>query len=149
MLKMKKVIASLACAVMVFMSMSTLCFAVESLDIQLNRRVTFVGDTYYDWNGKKVRKDNDDNQETSGMIISINNRKSKGIYISGQGYIGKDQIKAVEGKILEVEFDNTKTNYNYSYNCKSCYNLNNTLQTIRRINIIWFCIKIKTFSIQF
>ena len=105
MFKMKKVIASLACAVMVFMSMSTLCLAVEELDIQLNRRVTFVGDTYYDWNGKKVRKDNGDDEETSGMIISINNRKSKGIYISGKGYIGRDQIKAVEGKILEVEFD--------------------------------------------
>lgn len=105
MFKMKKVIASLACAIMVFMSMSTLCLAVEELDIKLNRRVTFVGDTYYDWNGKKVRKDNDDNEKTSGMIISINNKKSKGIYISGQGYIGRDQITAVEGKILEVEFD--------------------------------------------
>ena len=105
MFKMKKVIASLACAIMVFMSMSTLCLAVEELDIKLNRRVTFVGDTYYDWNGKKVRKDNGDDEETSGMIISINNRKSKGIYISGKGYIGRDQIKAVEGKILEVEFD--------------------------------------------
>ena len=105
MFKLKKVIASLACAIMVFMSMSTLCLAVEELDIKLNRRVTFVGDTYYDWNGKKVRKDNGDDEETSGMIISINNRKSKGIYISGKGYIGRDQIKAVEGKILEVEFD--------------------------------------------
>ena len=105
MFKMKKVIASLACAIMVFMSMSTLCLAAEELDVQLNRRVTFVGDTYYDWNGKKVRKDKGDAEETTGMIISINNRKAKGIYISGQGYIGKDQIKSVEGKILEVEFD--------------------------------------------
>ena len=105
MFKIKKVIASLACAIMVFMSMSTLCLAAEEFDVQLNRRVTFVGDTYYDWNGKKVRKDNADDKETTGMILSINNRKAKGVYISGQGYIGKDQIKSVEGKILEVEFD--------------------------------------------
>lgn len=104
MINMKKIIASMLCSIMILMSMSTLCFAeVNPSDITLNKRVTFIGDTYWDWNGKKVRKNYP--EETSGIILSINNRKDKEVYISGKGYIDKDQIVSIEGKVLEIEFD--------------------------------------------
>lgn len=105
-MKMKKIIASIACISVLLMSFSTFCYAeTPTIEAELNRRVTFVGDTYWDWNGKKVRKDNEDTEETSGIILSINHRRSKGVFISGKGYIGEDQIIAIEGKVLEIDFD--------------------------------------------
>lgn len=122
--KMKKFIALLLCSVMILMSTSTLCLAVEgetgaedtkqevveisAEDIKLNTRVKFKGNTYFDIKCTNKRKEY--TEETSGIIFAVHKRY-KCVYIMGKGYVKYEDIKEIEGKVMS--YDRETRTYRY------------------------------------
>lgn len=89
----------------------------EVVEVKLNRKVFFEGNTYKLSNGKRVRKSYAEGELGCGIISMINPNKEYGIYVSGEGWISKEQIKNTD-KYITLEFSkienglNTKLNIN-------------------------------------
>ena len=93
----------------------TMCYAAEAgtpteetkqaVEVKLNRKVFFEGKTYWRMDGKgRTRKEYKDGKIGCGIIGGITSSKPFGIYVIGEGYISKDQIKSTE-KYITLKFD--------------------------------------------
>ena len=78
--KMKKIVATMLCAMMIFMSMSTLCLATEAaeenqpnIEYKLNSRIVFEGETY--WNIGCTRKRNEYPNGKSAVVWAVHKNK--------------------------------------------------------------------------
>lgn len=89
----------------------------EVVEVKLNRKVFFEGNTYTLYNGKRVRKSYEEGELGCGIISMILPNKEFGIYVTGEGWISKEQIKNTD-KYITLEFSkidnalNTKLNVN-------------------------------------
>lgn len=98
---------------------STMCFATEAtepaeetqeqVEVKLNRKVYFTGSTYKYHSGKlakKTRKVYKEGEIGCGIIsiISKSKKAEYPIYVTGEGWISKDQIISLE-KYITIDFD--------------------------------------------
>lgn len=97
---------------------STMCFATEAtepeetqeqVEVKLNRKVYFEGTTYKYHSGRlgdKKRKEYKEGEIGCGIIsiISKSKKAKYPIYITGEGWISKDQIISLE-KYITINFD--------------------------------------------
>lgn len=86
---------------------STMCFAAEDKTVvepKLNTKIYFEGNTYTFHNGKRVRKSYADGELGCGIVSIIVKNKTYGVYVTGEGWISKDQIKESE-KYISLDFD--------------------------------------------
>ena len=109
--KMKKIVATMLCAMMIFMSMSTLCLATEAaeenqpnIEPKLNSRIVFEGETY--WNIGCTRKRNEYSEEKSAVVWAVH--KNKGVVLTTYGYVKNENIIKLDGKVISYDKE-TKT----------------------------------------
>ena len=87
----------------------------KQVEVKLNRKVYFEGDTYTFHNGNRVRKTYAEGEKGCGIISIIVPNKNKGIYVSGEGWISEDQIINTD-KYITLEFEKVENGLNAKLN---------------------------------
>lgn len=87
----------------------------EVVEVKLNRKVFFEGNTYTLYNGKRVRKSYEEGELGCGIISMILPNKEFGIYVTGEGWISKDQIRNTD-KYITLEFSKIDNGLNAKLN---------------------------------
>ena len=87
----------------------------KQVEVKLNRKVYFEGDTYTFHNGNRVRKTYAEGEKGCGIISIIVPNKNKGIYVSGEGWISEDQIINTD-KYITLEFEKIENGLNAKLN---------------------------------
>lgn len=89
--------------------------AEEVIEVKLNRKVFFEGNTYRLFDGKRVRKSYEEGELGCGIISMILPNKEFGIYVTGEGWISKDQIRNTD-KYITLEFSKIDNGLNAKLN---------------------------------
>lgn len=87
----------------------------KQVEVKLNRKVYFEGDTYTFHNGNRIRKTYAEGEKGCGIISIIVPNKAKGIYVSGEGWISEDQIINTD-KYITLEFEKIENGLNAKLN---------------------------------
>lgn len=109
-LKIKVLTVSLI--LLMIITLGTICLAAEEqpmeetqeVEVKLNRKIYFEGQTYWADNGRRVRKEYNDGELGCGIISIIKKNKEFGIYVTGEGWISKEQIVSSQ-KFIDIQID--------------------------------------------